>query len=98
MLKLSFSDTKYPPYFWVYILFMKAKFRTFLQAIKFDCLVLATFQSFCWFVSYIFDKLAPFFKQMFQKYFKSFFVHFSVLNISININHIVAFFFVQLVS
>ena len=27
------------------------------QAIKFDCLVLAIFQSFYWFVSYIFDEI-----------------------------------------
>ena len=30
-----------------------------MSYIKFDCLFLAIFQSFYWFVSFIFDKLAP---------------------------------------
>ena len=37
---------------------MKPMFRIFALAIKFDCLFLAIFQSFYWFVSSIFDKLA----------------------------------------
>ena len=51
-----------PPIFEFIYLFMKAKFSMFQQAVKFDSLVLANFQSFYWFVSYIFDKLAPFFQ------------------------------------
>ena len=42
----------------------------FQQAIKLDCLVLAIVQSFYWFVSFflfLFDKLAPLSKYMFQK-------------------------------
>ena len=31
----------------------------FREAIKIDCLVLANYQNFYWFVSYMFDKLAP---------------------------------------
>ena len=38
---------------------MKRIFSMFQQEIKFDCLVLAIFQSFYRFVIYIFDKLAP---------------------------------------
>ena len=34
-------------------------FNIFTLAIKFDCLFLAGFQSIYWFVSFIFDKLAP---------------------------------------
>ena len=33
-------------------------FSSFTLGIKFDCLFLASFQSFHWFVSFIFDKLA----------------------------------------
>ena len=62
MLKLSSSITEYPPISEFVYLFMKAKFSIYQRAIKFDGLVLANFQSFYWFVSYIFDKLAPFFK------------------------------------
>ena len=39
------------------------------QAIKVDCLVLAIFKSFYWFESYIFDKLVPLVKWIFQKMF-----------------------------
>ena len=35
-------------------------FSIFTQAIKFDCLFLVIFQSFHVFVSFIFDKLAPY--------------------------------------
>ena len=45
---------------------MKPIFSLFQQAIEFDRLFLAIFQSFYWFVSYNFDKLAPFPKKMFQ--------------------------------
>ena len=47
---------------------MKPMFSIFTPAIKFDCLFLAIFQSFHWFVGFISDKLAyP--KFMFQKMF-----------------------------
>ena len=42
----------------VYLL-MTPMFSIFTQVIKFNCLLLAIFQSFCVFVSFIFDKLAP---------------------------------------
>ena len=38
---------------------MKRMFNIFTLEIKFDCLFLAFFQSFDWFVSFIFYKLAP---------------------------------------
>ena len=38
---------------------MKPTLSIFILAIKFDCLFLAIFQTFQWFVSLIFDKLAP---------------------------------------
>ena len=37
---------------------MKPMFSIFTQTMKFDCLFLAIFQSFSWFVSFIFEKLA----------------------------------------
>ena len=37
---------------------MKPTFSIFVLAIEFDCLFLAIFQTFQWFVSFIFDKLA----------------------------------------
>ena len=46
---------------------MKPVFSIFTLAIKFDCLFLAIFQSFYWFVGFNFDKLAPPPKFMFQK-------------------------------
>ena len=42
-------------------------FGIFTLAIKFDCLFLGIFQSFHWFVTFIFDKLAPLPEYMFQK-------------------------------
>ena len=48
---------------------MKPMFSIFTLAIKFDCLFLAIFQSFHWFVGFIFEKLAPHPKFMFQKMF-----------------------------
>ena len=47
---------------------MKSMFSIFTIAIKFDCLFLAIFQSFYWFVGFVFEKLAPS-KFMFQKMF-----------------------------
>ena len=41
-------------------------FGVFTLAIKFDCLFLGIFKSFDWFVTLIFDKLAPL-EYMFQK-------------------------------
>ena len=41
-------------------------FGIFTFAIKFDCLFLGIFRSFHWFVTFIFDKLAPP-EYMFQK-------------------------------
>ena len=41
-------------------------FGVFTLAIKFDCLFLGIFKSFAWFVTLIFDKLAPL-EYMFQK-------------------------------
>ena len=38
---------------------MKPMFSIFTLAIKFDCLLLAIFQSFYWFVGFVFEKLAP---------------------------------------
>ena len=48
---------------------MKLMFSIFTLPIKFDCLFLAIFQSFHWFVGVIFDKLASPPKFMFQKMF-----------------------------
>ena len=44
-------------------------FSIFTLAIKFGSLFLTIFQSFHLFVSFIFDKLAPFPEYMFQKMF-----------------------------
>ena len=49
---------------------MKPMFSIFTLAIKFVCLFLAIFQSFHWFVGFIFDKLASPLKFMFQKMFE----------------------------
>ena len=46
---------------------MKPMFNIFTREIKFDCLCYAIFQIFDWFVSFIFDKLAPPPAYMFQK-------------------------------
>ena len=54
---------------------MKPVFSIFHQAIKFDRLFLAIFQSFYWFVSFIFDKLALPLNKCFKRYFKSFLVY-----------------------
>ena len=48
---------------------MTPMFRILTLAIKFDCLILTTFQSFHLFVSFIFEKLAPTQEYMFQKMF-----------------------------
>ena len=70
----------------------------FQQAIKFDCLVLAIFQRFEWFVIYVFGKLVPPFQINVSKdALDHFLVHFRVLNISNNGKHIAVFFFVPLV-
>ena len=53
----------------------------FQQAIKFDGLVLAIFQSFHWFMIYIFGKLALPFSIDVSKALNHFLVHSSVLNI-----------------
>ena len=45
---------------------MTPMFSIFILAIKFDCLVLAIFQSFHLFVSFDFDKLPPPSEYMFQ--------------------------------
>ena len=43
-------------------------FGIFTLAIKFDCLLLGIFKSFWWFVTLIFDELAPLPREyMFQK-------------------------------
>ena len=54
--------------FIVYLL-MTPMFSIFTLAIKSDCLFLVIFQSFYVFVSFSFDKSAPFPKYMFQKMF-----------------------------
>ena len=46
---------------------MTPMFSIFTLAIKFDCVFLPIFQSFHLFVSFIFNKLAPHPKYMFQK-------------------------------
>ena len=57
---------------------MKPMFGIFTLAIKFDCLFLAIFQSFHWFVSFICDKLAPTLKIYVSKdVLNHFLVHFS---------------------
>ena len=49
---------------------MTPMFSIVTLAIKFDCLVLAIFQSFHLFMSFYFDKLAPPPECMFQKMFQ----------------------------
>ena len=71
----------------------------FQEAIKIDCLVLANYQNFYWFVSYMFVKLAhSLLNECFKRRFKLFLDHFSVLSIFNDIKHFVVFFFVRLVS
>ena len=53
-------------------LFMTPMFSIFILAIKFDCLVLAIFQSFHLIVIFNFDKFAPP-EYMFQKMFQMLF-------------------------
>ena len=48
---------------------MTTMFSIFTLAIKFDCVFLTIIQSFHLFVSFIFNKLAPSPKYMFQKMF-----------------------------
>ena len=57
------------PEFIIHLL-IKPIFCIFTLAIKFDCLFFGIFQSFYWFVTFMFDKLAPSPEYMFQKMLK----------------------------
>ena len=52
---------------------MKPMLSIFTPAIKFDCLFLAIFKNFYWFVSFIFDKIAFHLNICFKRCFKSLF-------------------------
>ena len=57
-----------PTYSLVYCIFVAPMFSIFTLAIEFDCVFLTIFQSLYFFVSFIFNKLAPP-KYTFQKVF-----------------------------
>ena len=65
-----------PEYSFFVVFLMKPILSIFQPAIKFDCLLLAIFQSLFRFICFNFDKLAPFplnkcFKISFKSFFKS---------------------------
>ena len=67
------------------------------QEVIHSVLIFDIFQSFYWFLSYIFDKFLPL-DNCFKQCFKSFLVGSSVLNVSNDFKHNVGLFLVRLVS
>ena len=86
-------DTEKPqPSIFELTFFMKRIFSMFQQAIKFNFLEVASFQSSYWFVIYIFGKLAPSFEINVSNFaLNHFLVHSNELNISNDVKHIVDF-------